>query len=273
MPKVSITLAAYNAEKYLPDALRSVTDGTFEDFELIVVDDGSTDGTRRILSACRDPRLIAVHREHDYIGSLNCALHMARGEYIARMDADDLMHPDRLSMQVALMDRHPEVDVCTTWMTGFDARGASYVASSARGRIEHPLLHLLRRNDLYHPTAMVRRSFLQRHRLRYDADYMYAEDYKLWSECARRGAHFFVIPQCLHYYRVSEGQVSHTKASTQAEVSRRIQQEIAEHLIAHSAHPLPLRDLHRALSTLEQERLITHKELITLCCNLFGRTV
>jgi len=152
-------MTAYNAEKYITDALQSVLMQSFDDFEFIIVDDGSSDATWQILNGCSDNRLIILRNEHDYIASLNCAMHMARGEYIVRMDADDMMHPDRLSMQVSLMEQNPELDVCTTWMEGFDLRGMHYVAPSAKGKLEHPLLHLLHKNNLYHPTAIIRSSF------------------------------------------------------------------------------------------------------------------
>ena len=273
MPRVSVTMTAYNAEKYITDALQSVLMQSFNDFEFIIVDDGSSDATWQILNDCSDNRLIILRNEHDYIASLNCAMHMARGEYIVRMDADDMMHPDRLSMQVSLMEQNPELDVCTTWMEGFDLHGMHYVAPSAKGKLEHPLLHLLHKNNLYHPTAMIRGSFWKKHHLLYNADYLYAEDYKLWSECAKLGAAFFVIPQCLHYYRVSAQQVSRTKATAQAEVSHHIQQEIVEHITKQSAQGQPIRDLHETLLTLEKERLITHKELIMLCLNLCRRII
>ncbi|RKV82889.1 MAG: glycosyltransferase family 2 protein [Alloprevotella sp.] len=273
MPRVSITMTAYNAEKYITDALQSVLMQSFDDFEFIIVDDGSSDATWQILNDCSDNRLIILRNEHDYIASLNCAMHMARGEYIVRMDADDMMHPDRLSMQVSLMEQNPELDVCTTWMEGFDLRGMHYVAPSAKGKLEHPLLHLLHKNNLYHPTAIIRSSFWKKHHLHYDSDYIYAEDYKLWSECAKLGATFFVIPQCLHYYRVSAQQVSRTKATAQAEVSHHIQQEIVEHITKQSAQGQPIRELHETLLALEKERLITHKELIMLCRNLCSRII
>ena len=158
-------------------------------------------------------------------------------------------------------------------MEGFDLRGMHYVAPSAKGKLEHPLLHLLHKNNLYHPTAIIRSSFWKKHHLHYDSDYIYAEDYKLWSECAKLGATFFVIPQCLHYYRVSAQQVSRTKATAQAEVSHHIQQEIVEHITKQSAQGQPIRDLHETLLTLEKKRLITHKELIMLCLNLCRRII
>ena len=174
MPKVSVTMTAYNAEKYITDALQSVLMQSFDNFEFIIVDDGSSDATWQILNDCSDNRLIILRNEHDYIASLNCAMHMARGEYIVRMDADDMMHPDRLSMQVSLMEQNPELDVCTTWMEGFDLRGMHYVAPSAKGKLEYPLLHLLHKNNLYHPTAIIRSSFWKKHHLHYDSDYIYA---------------------------------------------------------------------------------------------------
>lgn len=107
MPKVSVMMCVHNAEEYIKDCLDSIFCQSFGDFELVVVDDGSTDSTMEQVKLCSDNRIRIIQKEHDYIGSLNAGLDACTGEYIARMDADDLMHPDRLQVQVALMDSEP----------------------------------------------------------------------------------------------------------------------------------------------------------------------
>lgn len=119
MPEISILLCAYNAEVYIAKAVESTLRQTFRDFELIIIDDGSTDGTLDIIKSYQDTRITVVEDHHDYIHSLNRGLRICRGRYIARMDADDIMEPTRLETQVALMDAHPEIAVCTSWAMAF----------------------------------------------------------------------------------------------------------------------------------------------------------
>ena len=91
-PAISIVMPAYNAEMYIREAIDSVICQSFPDFECIVVDDGSTDGTRDIIRAYHDKRIVLLENKHDFIASLNLGMDAARGRYIARMDADDIMH-------------------------------------------------------------------------------------------------------------------------------------------------------------------------------------
>jgi glycosyltransferase involved in cell wall biosynthesis len=114
-PKVSVVMPAYNAERFVREALDSVLNQSFSDFELIIVDDCSKDGTWQILTeyAAADPRVVLVHNEQNLgeAGARNSGLQVARGEYIAAMDADDVLLPDRLMLQVNYLDAHPEVGV------------------------------------------------------------------------------------------------------------------------------------------------------------------
>lgn len=271
MPTVSVTMTAYNAEAYLSEALQSVLEQSFVDFEFIVVDDGSTDSTWEILSKCTDSRLIAIHREHDYIDSLNCAQQLAQGKYIARMDADDLMHPQRLAIQVAKLDASPEIDICTSWIQGFNNDGECKDFTAELGFMDSPLYTLLKRNVLYHPTAMIRRSFWEKNKLAYRKSYVYAEDYKLWSECAALNASFYVLPQILHFYRSNDSQVSLTHRHEQSLAAHKVQQDIMNELARKSSSPQLIQTFFNTLKKLEEEELLTHQERITAALHLAHR--
>lgn len=95
-PTVSVCVPVYNASAHLGECIDSILAQTYTDFELLIVDDGSTDSSRDVVRAYTDPRIRLLENAHDYIGSLNLLLREARGRYVARMDADDLMLPDRL---------------------------------------------------------------------------------------------------------------------------------------------------------------------------------
>jgi hypothetical protein len=187
-PEVSVLMSAYNGEKYLREAMDSILNQTFRDFEFIIVDDGSTDGTWQILTtyACRDPR-IALIRNEGNIGlacSLNRGLALARGKYIARMDADDVSLPERLVRQVNFLDAHPEIGVLGCGVQVIDGCGnGSHIwrFPAECGSLRWCLLFY---NPIVHPTVMMRREAVDRAG-GYSADMLTAQDYDLWRRLSR----------------------------------------------------------------------------------------
>jgi len=179
--KVSVVMSVYNGEKYLREAVDSILGQTFRDFEFIIVDDGSTDHTWTILQSYDDSRIVLL-RNQENIGltrSLNKGLAAARGEYIARMDADDVSLPKRLEKQVAYLDAHPEVGLLGTWVEIIGERGERL---SVLRRPVDPLFitwSLLFDNCLVHSTVMYRRSLVGK--LGGYNPSRYAQDYDLWS--------------------------------------------------------------------------------------------
>lgn len=231
MPKVSVIMPLYNAEKHLRGALESVIAQTFTDYELIVIDDCSTDGTAAILDTFDDPRIQRLRNERNLgiVGALNRGLDVARGVYIARMDGDDLAYPERFAAQVAYLDAHPEVGLLGTKYVHIDDQGA-YVYEgveappppepSSRGYLRWSLLWM---TTIQHPTAVIRRSVIEDHGLRYDPAFFTAEDYELW---ARIGQVSVVerLPQVYLQYRVNPDGISITKRTRQLETHYTITQ-------------------------------------------------
>ena len=119
-PAISVVMVFYNAERYIEEAVKSVLRQSFRDFELLLIDDGSIDPSVRIVENILDDRIKIIHKDHDYIASLNYGLDCAQGKYIARMDADDIMHPDRLFVQYRLMEDKPRIDFSSSWCTFFE---------------------------------------------------------------------------------------------------------------------------------------------------------
>lgn len=114
-PKISVVMGVYNAEKFVRASVESVLAQTLGDFEFIIINDGSTDSSGRILSSFRDPRVKLIHQENKgLIASLNTGVKMARGEYVARQDADDLSHPERFRRQAEFLDSHRDVAIVGT---------------------------------------------------------------------------------------------------------------------------------------------------------------
>ena len=117
MPKVTVLMPVYNARFYLSKAISSIINQTFKDFEFLIFNDGSTDNSADIIYSYNDRRIRFFNSEQNfgYVYHLNYGIEIAKGEYIARMDADDISFPTRLEKQVAFMDKNPEVGVCGTW--------------------------------------------------------------------------------------------------------------------------------------------------------------
>lgn len=164
-PSVSVLLPVYNAERYLAQAIESILNQTFQDFELLIIDDGSTDRSGQILTtyAAQDSRIRLISRENrGLISTLNEMLDLAQGEFLARMDADDLATPNRLTLQVAFLKQHPEV-VCVGGAFGLiDPQGRTVMNAipMPQENAEIQPLLLLGRTVINHPCALIRRSAL-----------------------------------------------------------------------------------------------------------------
>lgn len=182
MPKVSIVMPVYNGEKYIQEAIDSIYRQTYTDWELIIVlEKGSNDLSVRILmdNAQKDSRIkLIINSEKLGISkSLNRGIDIARGEYIARMDADDIAYPTRIEKQVAYLDKHKEVGVLGT---DFDVTGANWKSNLVLGR-ENIKADLLFFVCLRHPTVMYRKSILDKYNIRYSEIYAASEDYELFN--------------------------------------------------------------------------------------------
>ena len=275
MEEITVLMPVYNGEACVGDAVRSVLEQSYGDFRLLVVDDGSTDGTAEVVHSFADGRIDYVRRPHDYVASLNYGLDHARGKYVARMDADDLMHPDRLRVQHAVMEQEERVDICGTWYTRFGegVDAGKRLVTPHSGWVETPVLAFLERNLLCHPSVMMRRSFLEAHALRYESAYCYAEDYCLWAEAARRGAGFYVEPQSLLYYRLSAGQICRTQRPQQREASHRLRDELAEWVLTHMEGSAPFRALWQSLNALVGAERIDFDTKMELFCAVLRKNI
>ncbi|MBN1689044.1 MAG: glycosyltransferase [Candidatus Omnitrophica bacterium] len=201
MPKVSVLMPVFNHGQYVDNAVRSILEQTFQDFEFIIINDGSTDQTSEILLKMTDPRISVIKIEHNsgMARALNRGIHESRGEYIARMDADDVSHPKRLERQVTFLDQHPEVAVVGTMCWMIDAEGKKKKLGNAYAQ-DREIKWLLSQNSgrtpLWHPSVMMRRAHLFEVGL-YREDLDYAIDKELWLRMARKGYRFANIQEPL----------------------------------------------------------------------------
>lgn len=213
-PRVTVLLPVYNGAATLDKAVQSILCQTFSDFELLVVDDGSTDETPARLAAHSDERLRVVRTENRGVGAaLKLGVEEARGKYIARMDADDISAPNRLEREVAALDEHPQVGLVHARVHFMDRDGSPLGERREEVRLadpgDNPTLHrwrLLWRNVVTHSTVMMRASVLAEHQLNYRAGVI-CEDYDLWSRLVFV-TDFLHLPEPLLWYRVHPGSVS-----------------------------------------------------------------
>ena len=207
MPRVSVILPAYNAEAYLKEAIDSILNQTFPDFQLIVINDCSADGTEEIIRQYADPRLVPVKNEKNLgiAATLNRGLSLAQGDYIARMDADDISLPHRLERQVAYLDTHPDIAVLGTNVETFDENGPLCTGWSSTDPAQMKA-DLFFSCGLAHPSVMMRKSVIQALG-GYDPEFEGLEDYELWFRVARSHG-VTTLPEVLFRYRVHSGQVT-----------------------------------------------------------------
>jgi glycosyltransferase involved in cell wall biosynthesis len=201
-------MSVYNGEKYLEQAIESILDQTFRDFEFIIINDGSTDETSQILQRKQrsDARINIYDQENrGLIASLNKGCRLAKGKYIARMDADDISVPDRFENQVNHLENHPETGVLGTWIKIIDQGGAPQF--SWRYPTDPSLVKwtLLFRDCVAHPSVMMRRQALLSLNF-YRPEALHVEDYDLWARATTR-TQIANLPQFLYIYRAWEGNI------------------------------------------------------------------
>ncbi|RCX22468.1 glycosyl transferase family 2 [Fontibacillus phaseoli] len=221
MPRASIIMPVYNNADFVLEAVNSMLGQTYRDFELILIDDGSTDGSASLISRITDYRVRRIYHEKNQglVSTLNEGFGLATGDYIVRMDSDDISTPNRLELQVSFMDQNPDI--------GLSA--AAFTSSSAGRPKVNPANHeeiktwLLFHCCLCHPLVIMRNSLVQRLGVRYDSNYPHAEDYELWNRLAFE-TKVANLPANLLFYRQHSGQVSHLHKAIQDDSARRIRQ-------------------------------------------------
>ena len=256
-PKVSLVMSVYNGQRYLREAVESILNQSFRDFEFIIVDDGSTDGTWRIVNSYDDARLVLVRNERN-IGltrSLNKGLKLARGEYIARMDADDISHPERLENQVAFLEQNGDVGLVGVWYEKIDNKGRVFDVRKLAVIHDEILRYLLHENHFAHSAVMFRRHCLDKVGL-YGENLPYAQDYDLWLRISR---HFKLanLPVVLHQWRhnIRSG-ISLHKRAEQLEARRIIRERFLHDFV--TSEPQALEIIEGSLGFYPDDDLLFH---------------
>jgi len=217
-PLVSVVMSCYNSEKYLADAIDSIVEQTYTNIEFIIVDDGSTDNTLNIIQSYNDKRIKLIARENKgLVYSLNEAIELCAGSYIARMDADDICRPDRLAKQVDYMERNTQISACGGAIHHFNEKGS--IKTQSRPTEHSDLVFCsLHRSPIAHPAAIIRKSVLDQYNLRYNNNYKYGQDIKLWFDIIKVGK-LSNLTDVVIDYRISEDQVTSSRRAEQKKLA------------------------------------------------------
>lgn len=274
MCKVSVVLPVYNVEAFIQDTIESLLRQTFRDFELLVLDDCSTDATVEQVRAIQDDRirLILNPRNLGRAGTDNASLAHAQGKYIAKMDGDDLCHPTRLARQVTYLDAHPDINVVGSFMQNFG--GSTYLNRYPITPADSQVLTLFTL-PTGNPSAMLRASVFWEQGLRYDATLRQSEDYDF---CVRyiRQLRIATIPEPLVQYRVPPNAQKKDVLSERAIVSDMVREKLlrqwqlpftARELAVYNTISMlerPLRDIKLTEVEAWLQKIVLHNEIMPL---------
>ena len=268
--KVTILLPAYNAALYLRDSLDSIMRQAFKDFDVLLIDDGSMDDTSKIaIEYSNIDRRIKYYKNEKNIGlikTLNKGLSLAKGEYIVRMDADDIMFDDRLYKQVKYMDSNPECFVCGGQMEYIG--GLTGMAPILPQKYEDLLYLSLINCPLYHPTTIIRNSAIKQFGLKYNDSYKHAEDYKFWSDIIFSHPNSIAnIKDVVLFYRISNNQITAKYSDEQDLISKIVRRENVQHVLVPYGIKLPEVvncEIIEKVSSLIRKEHIDAAEILTL---------
>lgn len=266
---VSVVMTARNEEDYISTSIESVLNQSFSDFELIIVDDGSTDQTRSVIRSYKDKRIRLIDNEQDYILSLNKGLKASTGKYLARMDAYDIAHIDRLKIQHAIMEDNPAITVCCC-QTNVDARKESGLLFKRNysGIVEMPLVQLLFEDFVQSSSTMTRNAFIKDYHLFYEANQP-AADYKFWVEAAKRSAVFYLESQQLVYKRKEDEHIPVEDNDLQKQATSAIRKDILEALCEKNNEYSSLKSFYKAYYEMVEQRLFPEEDVFKAFYALF----
>ena len=218
-PLVSVLLPVYNAQDYLRESIDSILGQTFTDFELIIVNDGSTDCSKAIIDSYTDPRIVCIDQDNAGLPvSLNRAIAIAKGKYLGRQDADDVSEPARLEQQLALMESSA-LDFCGCDFLRINQQGDALEMINVPIGANLITVTLACTVPFAHGSVMMRKQFLTDHHLAYDADSA-IEDYDLWCRAYQLGGQFGNVDQNLFRYRHFDQSLSKVKAKIMSQKTR-----------------------------------------------------
>ena len=220
-PKVSVLLPVYNAQNFVKEAIESILHQTFHDFELIIINDGSSDDSYNVISKIDDGRIKFINHNINkgLIFTLNEGIDLARGEYIVRMDGDDYSLPERLSLQVNFMDSNKDIVVSGGQMIDYDNRIVLSKNPTVSDQVKASLLFSC---VISHPTVIIRTDIFKSEKFYYDKYFIHSEDYELWTRVINKYK-VTNINEVILKYRTHQNQISQKYSREQCEGVRECQ--------------------------------------------------
>lgn len=237
MHEVSVVMPVYNTPKeYLSEAVNSILNQTFDDFEFIIIDDCSNEETRMFLESIDDSRVIVKRNPTNYgiTKSLNIGFEIASGKYIARMDSDDISLPNRIEKQVEYMESNPDVIVCGCGIKFF-SNSTEKIEKNRDYIVKIDDMELFRIKLLFcncgpaHPTVMYNKQLINKYSVTYNEYYENSQDYYMWVTCSSV-ARMHIIGEVLLYYREHDLQISTKGFSKQQYYAQRVRKAQLERL-------------------------------------------
>jgi len=224
-PLVSILFPCYNVEKYLDESLLSLINQTYQNIEIIAINDCSTDNTRKILERyAKDDIRIKVYNNDinlKLIKTLNKGIELCNGKYIARMDADDISLPERIEKQVRFLEENPDYSVISSMFYAFKRGSSKKSLYQNPSKYEDLQAGLLFNSVICHPASMIRKTLFTELGLKFEEAYIHVEDYALWSK-ALYLTKLANLDEPLLLYRVHENQISTIYDREQAENKKEV---------------------------------------------------
>lgn len=225
MPKISVLMPLYNPEEeHLREAISSILNQTFTDFEFLIINDGSKNNAEEVVLSFNDERINYIKQENMGLAStLNKGIDLASTDIIARMDQDDIAHSDRFEKQVKFLEENPNISIVGSWIKQFPKTEVVKVP-------EFPdLMDFLNSCVMNHPTVMFRKSDFLKYDLKYNPELKTSEDYDLWAR-AVKVLNFANIQEVLLDYRIHGGNMTVTRKNLQQEIECSIKKELLNHI-------------------------------------------
>lgn len=221
--RITVLMSVYNGERYLREAIESILNQTYKEFEFVIYDDCSTDHTPEIIKSYSDSRIIYRRNSVNQGLTRNLADGVSRSEadYIARMDADDIAYLERLARQVEWMDRHPEVTILGSFVNYFKEKLGDLGIAKQPTDDKTIKATLFISFTLMHPSIIIRREDFVKHGLNYDPEYRCSQDHALYLDCIRKGLKFANTEEPLLHMRAHGESISRAKHGIQQECSQR----------------------------------------------------
>lgn len=272
-PLVSIVMPTYNMATFLLESIPSILEQDYSNYELIIVDDGSTDQTKDVIATFLDNRILYVYKDHDYMASMNAGINMAQGKYILRMDADDIMMKGRIKLQIEFMEIHPDIDICGGGIRNFGCATGDMFPIKEHYSI---IASLLLQNTLAHPTIIMRKdsinTYIQQHGSLYDKEYIYAEDYKLWTCLAMEGYRFANVPEIVVKHRISEQAVTVAFAEQSSQTTDKVKKQYLKYAIEQIiSKDESFSGIINEIMTLSGQRLLAMQDILLLVYVLYKK--